>query len=98
MAHDSLYAAHGAKLEISVAALSKANANRPVEPFLHLLGDVLQTIGKIPKSGKVLREVDTATLKEIAYLLEQTRIFDATTFQLPAIDPTAYAVGLVGLK
>ena len=83
MAHDLLYAAHGARLEISVAALSKANANRPVEPFLYLLGDVLQAIGKIPKSGKVLREVDTATLKGIAHLLEQTHIFDATTFQLP---------------
>jgi hypothetical protein len=83
MAHDPLYAAHGAKLEISVAALSKANANRPVEPFLYLLGDVLQAIGKIPKSGKVLREVDTATLKGITHLLEQTRIFDATTLQLP---------------
>jgi hypothetical protein len=83
MAHDPLYAAHGAQLGISVAALSKANANRPVEPFLYLLGDVLQAIGKIPKSGKILREVDTATLKGIAHLLEQTRIFDATTFQLP---------------
>jgi hypothetical protein len=30
-----------------------------------------------------LRDVDTATLKGIAHLLEQTRIFDATTFQLP---------------
>ena len=83
MAYDPLYAAHGAQLEISVAALSKANANRPVEPFLYLLGDVLQAIGKIPKSGKVLREVDTVTLKGIAHLLEQTCIFDATTFQLP---------------
>jgi hypothetical protein len=83
MAHDPLCAAHGAKLEISVAGLSKANANRPVEPFLYLLRDVLQAIGKIPSSGKVLREVDTATLKGIAHLLEQTRIFDATTFQLP---------------
>jgi hypothetical protein len=83
MAHDPLYAAHGAKLDISVAGLSKANANRPVEPFLHLLGDVLQAIGQLPQSGKVLREVDTPTLTGIAHLLEQTRIFDATTFQLP---------------
>jgi len=83
MAHDPLYAAHGAKLEISVAGLSKANANRPVEPFMYLLGDVLQTIGKIPNSAKILRQVDSATLKGIAHLLEQTRIFDATTFQLP---------------
>ena len=51
MAHDPLYAAHGAKLEISVASLSKANANRPVEPFMYLLGDVLQVIGKIPNSA-----------------------------------------------
>jgi hypothetical protein len=83
MAHDLLYAAHGAKLEISVAALSKANANRPVEPFLLLLGDIFKAIGKIPKSGKVLRQVDTGTLKGIAHLLEQTRIFDATSLSLP---------------
>ena len=83
MAHDPLYAAHRAKLEISVAGLSKANANRPVEPFMCLLGDVLQAIGKIPDSAKVLRQVDSGTLKGIAHLLEQTRIFDATTFQLP---------------
>lgn len=83
MAHDPLYAAHGAKLEISVAGLSKANANRPVEPLLHLLGDVLQAIGKLPQSDKVLREVNAPTSKGIAHLLEQTRIFDATTFQLP---------------
>jgi hypothetical protein len=83
MAHDPLYAAHGAKLEISVAGLSKANANRPVEPFLYLLDDVLQALGRIPNSAKVLREVDTPTLKGIAHLMEQTHIFDATTFQLP---------------
>jgi hypothetical protein len=83
MAHDPLYAAHGAKLEISVAGLSKANANRPVEPFMYLLSDVLQVIGKIPNSAKILRQVDSTTLRSIAHLLEQTRIFDATTFQLP---------------
>ena len=83
MAHDPLYAAHGAKLEISIPALSNANANRPVEPFMLLLTDVLLAIGKIPKSGKVLRQVDAVTLKEIAHLLDLTRIFDATVFQLP---------------
>jgi hypothetical protein len=33
MAHDPLYAAHGARLEISVPGLSKANAQRPPNRF-----------------------------------------------------------------
>src|SRR5262245_54038204 len=44
MAHDLLYAAHGARLEISVPALSKANAQRPAQAFWDVVAEVLATV------------------------------------------------------
>lgn len=81
---DPLYARHGAQLEVSTSALSQANANRPVEPFLLLLQTVLEAIDRLPHSAKVLRRVDSETLAGIADLLENTSVFDATTFSLPS--------------
>lgn len=81
---DPLYARHGAHLEVSTSALSQANANRPVEPLLLLLQQVLETIERLPHSAKVLRQVNGKTLAEIADLLDSTSIFDATTFSLPS--------------
>ena len=84
MGHDPLYAAHGAKLEITAAGLSKAHARRPIEPYLNLLDDVLRRLAQRSAREKVLRDFDAVTLKSITHLLEQTRIFDATTLELPS--------------
>jgi len=80
---DPLYQMLGAHLEVSVPALSQANASRPVEPFLQVLSSVLQSIEHLPPSAKILRTLDTPTLRSIAHLLEDVKIFDATTFSLP---------------
>jgi hypothetical protein len=84
---DPLYGMVGAHLEVSVPALSKANATRPVEPFLGVLSGVLAAIDQLPSSAKILREVDGATLRCICHLLQDVKVFDATTFGLP--DPIA---------
>lgn len=81
--HDPLYRMYGAHMEVSTSALSQANANRPLEPFLIILQAVLNAISRLPSSAKVLRDVDGKTLKGIADLLEKTSIFDATTLSLP---------------
>src|SRR2546428_9880390 len=41
MAQDPLYEAHGARLEISVPASSKANAQRPAQGFYDVLAEVM---------------------------------------------------------
>lgn len=80
---DPLYGMIGAHMEVSVAALSKANSNRPVEPFLKVLSGVLCAIEDLPSKAKVLRQLDSVTLRSISHLLEDVKIFDATTFKLP---------------
>lgn len=82
-AHDPLYRMHQAHMDISVPALSKANATRPVEPFLNMLSGVLQAIDRLPTSAKVLRQVDSTTLRTISHLLTEVKVFDATVFRLP---------------
>src|SRR5262249_40570916 len=84
MAHDSLYEAHGARLEISVPALSKANAQRPVQAFWEVVAEVLATVDALPQTARIGRDkpLGAATpkaLREISQLLDRTQIFDATT-------------------
>jgi hypothetical protein len=88
MAHDPLYAAHGARLEISVPALSKANAQRPAQAFWDVMAEVLATLDALPQTARIGRAkpLGAATpkaLREIGQLLERTQIFDATTLTLP---------------
>jgi hypothetical protein len=88
MAQDPLYAAHGARLEISVPALSKANAQRPAQAFWDVVAEVLATIDALPQTARIGRDkpLGAATpkaLREIGQLLERTQIFDATTLTLP---------------
>jgi hypothetical protein len=80
---DPLYGMVGAHLEVSVPALSKANATRPVEPFLQVLTGILGAIEQLPASAKILRQLDSATLRSLGHLLADVRVFDATTFRLP---------------
>jgi len=79
-----LYTAHGAHMEISNAALSKAHAARPADIYLDILDMVMEAIAHLPHHRRVLRDVDLDTIEDIRELLTQVSIFDATTFELPA--------------
>jgi Transposase DDE domain len=88
MAADPLYEVHGARLEISVPGLSKANAQRSSQPFWAVLAEVMAAVEALPQAVRVGREqpLGAATpkqLREISQLLERTQIFDATTLALP---------------
>lgn len=79
-----LYAAHGAHMEVSNAALSKAHAARPEDIYLDILDRVMAAIAHLPHRQRVLREVDLDTIEHIRELLTRVSIFDATTFELPS--------------
>jgi hypothetical protein len=88
MAADPLYEVHGARLEISVPGLSKANAQRPTQPFWEVLAEVMAVVEALPQAVRIGRDepLGAATpkqLREIGQLLERTQIFDATTLELP---------------
>ena len=88
MAQDSLYEAHGARLEISVPALSKANAQRPTQAFGDVLAEVMTVVDALPQAVRIGRgtpggAVTPKQLREIGQILERTQIFDATTLTLP---------------
>jgi IS4 transposase len=88
MAQDPLYAAHGAQLEISVPGLSKANAQRPTQPFWEVLAEVMAAIEMLPRAVRIGRDhplgaITARALRQIARLLDTTHIFDATTVELP---------------
>lgn len=88
MAEDPLYEVHGGRLEISVPGLSKVNSQRPTQAFWDVLAEVMAAVEVLPCSVRMGREqpLGAATpkrLREIGQLLETTRIFDATTLELP---------------
>jgi Transposase DDE domain len=88
MAADPLYEVHGARLEISVPGLSKANAQRPTQPFWDVLAEVMAAVEALPQTvrigrGQPLGAATPKQLREIGQLLERTQIFDATTLALP---------------
>ena len=79
MAHDPLYEVHGARLEISVPALSKANAQRPTQAFWDVVAEVMATLDALPQTARIGRAkpLGAATpkaLREIGHLLDRTRI------------------------
>jgi hypothetical protein len=88
MAADPLYEVHGARLEISVPGLSKANAQRPTHPFWEVLAEVRAAVEVLPRAARIGRDqpLGAATptqWREIGQLLERPQIFDATTLELP---------------
>ena len=88
MAHDPLYAVQGAQREISVPALSKANAQRPAQAFWDVGAEVRAAVDALPQPvrlgrGKPLGATAPKAWREIGQLLERTQIFDATTLTLP---------------
>ena len=87
-APDPLSAALGARLEISVLGLSKANAPRPTQPFWDVLAAVLAAVEAVPQAVRIGRDqprgaANAKTLRQIARLLDPTQICDATTLALP---------------
>jgi Transposase DDE domain len=88
MAQDPVYEVHGARLEISVPGLSKANGQRPSEPFWDVLAEVMAAVDALPTSVRIGRKAPLGAttpkqLREIGSLLNRTAIFDATVLTLP---------------
>ncbi|MGH2542319.1 MAG: IS4 family transposase [Candidatus Binatia bacterium] len=80
-AHDPLFAACGARVEISVSGLAQANRNRPLEPLHLMLQQVLDAVGELPH--RRLRALDKETWGGIVAVLQRSDLFDATTLKLP---------------
>ena len=80
-AHDPLFRACGASVEISVSGLSQANRHRPLEPYVVLLQQVMDTVARLPH--RKLRALDKETWQGITALLQRVELFDATTLKLP---------------
>ena len=88
MAEDPVYEVHGARLEISVPGLSKANAQRSSEPFWEVLAEVMGAVDALPTPVRIGRQAPLGAttpkqLREIGSLLNRTEIFDATVVALP---------------
>jgi hypothetical protein len=88
MAAGPLYEGHGARPEISVPGLSKANAQRPAQPFWEVLAEVMAAVEVLPRAGRIGRDEPLGAaapkqVREIGQRLERPRIFDATTLELP---------------
>jgi hypothetical protein len=79
--NDALFAANGAAVEISVSGLAQANKDRPLEPYLVLVQQVLDAVAHLPH--RRLRALDKQTWRGITNLLSRVDIFDATTLHLP---------------
>jgi hypothetical protein len=87
-AADPLSEAPGARLEIAVPGLSKANAQRPSQPVWDVLAEGMAAVEALPQAGRIGREKPLGAgtpkpLGEIGRLLERTPIFEATTLALP---------------
>ena len=79
--NDALFLANQAGTDISVSGLAQANRNRPLEPLLILMQQVMDTVADLPH--RKLRALDKRTWQGIVQLLQRTDLFDATTLILP---------------
>lgn len=79
--NDVLFEANGAAVDISVSGLAKANRQRPIEPLVVFLGQVMDMVAALPH--RRLRELDKETWQGIVGLLNRVNLFDATTLTLP---------------
>jgi hypothetical protein len=80
-AHDVLFLANRAGVEISVSGLAQANRKRPLEPYLAMMQAVMDEVAHLPH--RKLRALDKETWQGIVQLLHRTDLFDATTLKLP---------------
>lgn len=94
-AHDPLFATCGAAMQISVSGLAQANRNRPLEPYVVCLQQVMDAVARLPH--RKLRALDKETWQGITHLLKRTELFDATTLTLPP-KLADWAAGLAGTK
>jgi len=81
MREDSLFEATGVHIEISVPGLTQANAQRPLEPYLVMLQQVMDAVARLPY--RRLRRLDKKTWQSIVQLLSRVDLFDATQVSLP---------------
>lgn len=79
--NDVLFAANGAAVDISVSGLAQANRNRPIEPYMVFLQQVMDAVAALPH--RKLRALDKETWQGIVHLLQRVDLFDATTLTLP---------------
>ena len=79
--NDVLFEANGAAVNISVSGLAKANKQRPIEPLVVFLGQVMDLVAALPH--RRIRELDKETWQGIVGLLNRVNLFDATTLTLP---------------
>lgn len=80
-AHDPLFLANHAGVQISVSGLAQANRERPLEPLVVLAQAVMEAVANLP--ARKLRALDKKTWQGIVGLLQRTDLFDATTLKLP---------------
>jgi len=64
-----------------VSGLAQANRNRPIDPLVVLLQQVMDAVTNLPY--RRLRALDKETWQGIVDLLHRTDLFDATTLKLP---------------
>jgi len=81
MREDSLFEANGVHVEISVPGFTQANAQRPLEPYLIMLKQVMDAVARLPH--RRLRGLDKKTWQSIVGLLSRVDLFDATRLSLP---------------
>ena len=63
------------------SGLAQANRNRPIDPLVVLLQQVMDAVANLPY--RRLRALDKETWQGIVDLLHRTDLFDATTLKLP---------------
>ena len=78
---DLLFKALGADFDISVRGLGGAMADRPIEPYWKMLGQVQAAVEELPHQH--LRGVSTGEWEEITDLFGAVDLFDATQIELP---------------
>lgn len=81
MREDPLFEATGVHMEISVPGFTQANAQRPLEPYLVMLQQVMDAVARSPH--RRLRRLDKKTWQSIVKLLSRVDLFDATQVSLP---------------
>jgi len=94
-ANDPLFASHGAAVEISVSGLAQANRNRPLEPYVLMMQQVMDAVAGLPY--RKLRALDKKSWQGITELLGRVDLFDATTLTLPP-KLASWAKGMAGRK
>jgi hypothetical protein len=81
MENDILFEATKVHVDISVPGFTQANAQRPLEPYLVMLRQVMDAVARLPY--RRLRQLNKETWQSIVELLNQVDLFDATQISLP---------------